>query len=282
MTSIAKLPTELLEQMISYLDYPSLLNCRYQNHKFFSLTIPLVWKNLGECYWGSTAKTPLRWHLISNTLSSSEYNFVNYANFVQKIDLSCTFSPAFRIPKQTLLHLLIHGIKLREIYFEYHKESSNLEPFECLNEINSPSFTDHHDNSLQVSTPPTTSSFSSSSSSPSSPHSSSYPFPHPLVKLNAPIRKVTMKLYSVSPTLIISLFSKYINTLEELTLKIMYELNPLPMDDLRFLVINNQNLKHMELFTLQGARVLDEENLNKFRSNGELPNADYWWTDGII
>ncbi|CAG8435617.1 7952_t:CDS:2 [Funneliformis mosseae] len=249
MTSIAKLPTELLEQMISYLDYPSLLNCRYQNHKFFSLTIPLVWKNLGECYWGSTAKTPLRWHLISNTLSSSEYNFVNYANFVQKIDLSCTFSPAFRIPKQTLLHLLIHGIKLREIYFEYHKESSNLEPFECLNEINSPSFTDHHDNSLQ---------------------------------LNAPIRKVTMKLYSVSPTLIISLFSKYIKTLEELTLKIMYELNPLPMDDLRFLVINNQNLKHMELFTLQGARVLDEENLNKFRSNGELPNADYWWTDGII
>ncbi|CAI2162098.1 20696_t:CDS:2 [Funneliformis geosporum] len=233
MTSIANLPTELLEQMISYLDYPSLLNCLYQNHKFFSLTIPLVWKNLGESYWGSTAKTPLRWHLISNTLSSSEYNFINYANFVQKIDLSCTFSPAFRIPKQTLFHLLIHGIKLREVYFEYHKESSNVEPFECLNEILSPSFIDHHDN-------------------------------------------------SVSPTLIISLFSKYINTLEELTLKIMYELNPLPMDDLRYLVINNINLKHMDLFTLQGARVLDEENLNTFRSNGELPNADYWWTDGII
>jgi len=147
-------------------------------------------------------------------------------------------------------------------------------------EINTSSFTppNHNNDSLQISTPPTT-----PSSSPFH-YSSSYPFPSlpSNVKVNAPIRKVTMKLFSVSPTLIISLFSKYVNTLEELTLKILYELNPLSMDDLRTLVQNNQKLKYMGLFTLQGTRVLDEEKLNKFRLNGELPVPDYWWTDGIL
>jgi len=131
MTSLTKLPTELLEQIISYLNYPSLLNCLYQNRKFFSLIVPLIWKNLGECYWGNTAQTPLRWLLISNTLSSSKNNTLNYAIFVQKIDLSCGNLPDFRVSKQTLHHLLVNGIKLHEITFEYHKESSRVEPFEC-------------------------------------------------------------------------------------------------------------------------------------------------------
>ncbi|RIA98526.1 hypothetical protein C1645_812586 [Glomus cerebriforme] len=230
-TNITILPIELLEEIFSCLDIPSLLNCLYQNHKFFSLTIPLIWKDLGDIYWGVGPKTPLRWRLISDILLSSEKTFVDYAIFVQKIDLTCSRSPEFRVSKQTLRHLLINGIRLKEINFQYHQEpSSFIEPFECLREINS---------SLQISTPPTTppSSFSSNSI-----------INTPI----APIRKVTMKLYNVSPALIISLFAKYINTLEELILQIMYELSPLPYDDLRLLVKNNQKLNYMELYTIEG------------------------------
>ena len=87
---------------------------------------------------------------------------------------------------------------------------------------------------------------------------------------------------TLAPSLSISLFARYINTLEELTLQIMYELNPLPYDDLRLLVTNNQKLKHMELYTIEGARILDLEKLKEFRKNGILPSADFWWTPGMV
>ncbi|GES86635.1 hypothetical protein GLOIN_2v1677723 [Rhizophagus clarus] len=91
-----------------------------------------------------------------------------------------------------------------------------------------------------------------------------------------------MKLYNVSPVLIISLFANYINTLEELILHTMYELNPLPYDDLRLLVKNNQKLNHMELYTIEGARVLNQEELDRFRSNGELPRAEEYWIPELV
>src|SRR5688572_1966589 len=100
MSNITKLPTELLEEIFSHLDNRSLLNCLYQNQKIFSLTIPLIWKNLGDTYWGAGKDTSLRWHLISQLLSS-EKTFVNYAAFVQKIDLSCHCLPEYRVPKET-------------------------------------------------------------------------------------------------------------------------------------------------------------------------------------
>ncbi|RGB43967.1 hypothetical protein C1646_679579 [Rhizophagus diaphanus] len=256
-TEISTLPTELLEEIFSHLDTPRLLNCLCQNRKFFSLTVPLIWENLGDRYWGAGPKTPLRWRLITEILLFSGKTFVDYAIFIQKIDLSCSHSPDFRVPKETLCHLLISGRRLKEINFQYHKESSIFdEPFECLREINP---------SLQISTPPTTppSSFSSDSITNT-----------PI----APIRKLTMKLYNVSPVLIISLFAKYVNTLEELIIDIMYELNPLPYDDLRLLVENNQKLNHMELYTIEGARVLNKKELVSYRSNGELPKPEERWT----
>jgi hypothetical protein len=261
-TKITTLPTELLEEIFSCLDTPSLLTCLYQNKKFFSLTVPLIWEKLGDLYWRAGPKTPLRWRLISDILLFPGKTFVDYAIFVQKIDLTCSHSPEFRVPKQTLCHLLINGKRLKEINFQYHQESpAFVEPFECLREINS--------SSLQISTPPTTPppSFSSDSITNT-----------PI----APICKVTMKLYNVSPVLIISLFAKYVNTLEELILHIMYELKPLPYDYLRLLVKNNQKLNHMELYTIEGARVLNQEELNRFRSSGELPNPEDWWTPEMV
>lgn len=257
-TKITTLPTELLEEIFSHLGTPQLLNCLCQNKKIFSLAVPLIWENLGDHYWGAGPKTSLRWRLITDILLFSGKTFVDYAIFVQKIDLSCSHSPEFRVPKQTLHHLLINGRRLKEINFQYHRESESIfaEPFECLKEINP---------SLQISTPPTTPlpSFSSDSITDT-----------PI----APIRKVTMKLYNVSPVPIILLFAKYVNTLEELILDIMYELNPLPYDDLRLLVKNNQKLNHMELYTVEGARVLNQKELVSYRSNGELPEPVERWT----
>nr|CAG8543935.1 9304_t:CDS:2 [Entrophospora candida] len=90
----------------------------------------------------------------------------------------------------------------------------------------------------------------------------------------SPLSKILIDLTRVPSEPILSLIADHIETLEELTIKILYQTTPLPVEILRRLIINNKNLRKVTLYTIEGCRVL---------SNKDLPYiVTGWWSQGEI
>ncbi|CAG8723301.1 2854_t:CDS:1, partial [Acaulospora morrowiae] len=142
---------------------------------------------------------------------------------------------------------------------EYHKESLLDEPFLTLKEshLYIDDFEDHSTNAVTH-------------------------HHHQSNRILAPIRRLTMKLYNVSPEPLISLLSSHFTTLQEISLHIVFELTPIPMENLRKLVKNNTEFKKLMLYTIQGRRTFVGEVLEKFKNGGELPDVECWWIPDLV
>ncbi|CAG8595025.1 7420_t:CDS:1 [Gigaspora margarita] len=251
--ALLTLPVELLQEICSYLGWRDLRSCLYQNSILLQITIPLIWRNLGDKYWESYEKTPLRWNLIKRTLFSStqKTNTFNlkYHKYIQRIDISSSHDATFRIDKLTLGYLLTNCLNLTEISLEYYKESSFDEPFQILQDLQNSNISICGINSQQII---------------------------------SPIRKLTIQLCDLSPIHLIHLLSLYITTLEEMLLEIILERDPLELEDLRRLVRNNKKLKKLKLYTIQSERCFEGKSLRDFANGAELPVAQDWWNPNIV
>ncbi|CAG8484566.1 16140_t:CDS:2, partial [Acaulospora colombiana] len=174
---------------------------------------------------------------------------------VMVIDISSAFDADFRIDKSLMGYLFANCKNLVEIALEYHKESLLDEPFLTLEELHL--YVDDNEDNVTAQQ-------------------------HQSNKILAPIRRLTMKLYNVSPEPLISLLSSRFTTLQEISLHVIFELTPIPMENLRKLVKNNTEFKKLMLYTIQGKRTFVGKVLEEFKNGGELPELECWWIPDLV